>query len=114
MENNKITVENLRTKLERGENVLLLDVRDPEKFENGSLIHPKASTENIPYVAMIDEDGNEKIQQRLDSIPADTEIVTVCTTGNKASKAAAYLREQGFSAVSLEGGLTAWRENTRQ
>lgn len=47
----------------------------------------------------------------LDQIPVGAEIVTVCTTGNKAQKAATFLNEMGYSAVSLNGGLSAWKDS---
>ncbi len=109
MDDEKITAERLRQRLEQGDRLLLLDVRDPEKYAQGSLTHPRASAENWPYVEMIDENG--KAGERLAAIPPGAEIVTVCTTGNKAGKAAAYLRGLGYSAVSLDGGLTKYNES---
>ncbi|MCG5253971.1 rhodanese-like domain-containing protein [Brevibacillus agri] len=38
------------------------------------------------------------------------QVITVCTSGNKAQKAAALLREHGYEAKALLGGLTAWNE----
>lgn len=105
---NMITTEQLKRKLEQGANVYILDVRDPEKYQAGSLEYNGVKVENIPYVTMIAHEQSANYD--LARIPIGAEIVTVCTTGNKAQKAAELLREKGYSTVSLQGGLTAWIE----
>lgn len=108
MEEKKISKDQLIEKLEMGVNLYIVDVRDPEKYEAGSLEYKGVMVENIPYATMITDDHSESIA--LNQIPKGAEIVTICTSGNKAQKAAALLSEKGYSATSLQGGLTAWRE----
>jgi rhodanese-related sulfurtransferase len=110
VEKKTIIAKDVVEKIQNGESVFVLDVRDEEKFQAGSLHVKGVQTINIPYVAMRDEEENVKDQ--MAHLPKGTEIITVCTTGNKAGKAAALLREKGYSALSLEGGLTAWKEHT--
>lgn len=110
MERKTITVERLLEKIEHGDSLFILDVRDKDKYQTGSLTHDWLETKNIPYAAMIDEEGN--VKDLLDQLPDGIDIVTVCTTGNKAHKAAVVLSEKGYSAASLEGGLTAWKEKS--
>lgn len=106
MKNRMITTEQLRKKLDQGADIYILDVRDEEKYQAGSLEYNGVEVNNIPYVIMIadEQDANSDFAQ----IPVGAEIITVCTTGNKAQKAAAFLRDRGYSAVSLQGGVTAW------
>ncbi|WP_047151118.1 rhodanese-like domain-containing protein [Aneurinibacillus tyrosinisolvens] len=108
MDKNVITVEQLENKFKNKEKVFILDVRDEEKFQTGSLQAEAIQPTNIPYVAMRDEEAI--VKEQVSRLPKETVIVTVCTTGNKAGKAASLLREKGFNAVPLEGGLTAWKE----
>lgn len=91
-------------------NLILLDVRDEDKFQAGSLQVAGIKTRNQPYLRMRDQVDvfDESTAHEL----GEAEIVTICTTGNKASKAAELLREQGYRACSLEGGLTAWNAGT--
>lgn len=103
-----ITNDELLSKIKNKEPILILDVRDEEKYQSGTLLLENTENRNIPYVAMIDSEENAA--KLLAALPSDTEIVTVCTSGNKAQKAASFLREKGFQAVSLEGGLRAWNE----
>lgn len=90
--------------------LFLLDVRDEQKYAAGSLHLDGIVTRNAPYIQMkekeqpLDDDTMRACKEAL--------IVTVCTTGNKAQKAAALLREKGFRALALEGGLTSWNDST--
>jgi rhodanese-related sulfurtransferase len=108
MKTNSISAAQLRDKLAKQEALHLLDVRDAEKFQTGTIEVQGAQTENLPYVTMRDQSADAL--ERMANLPKDAQIVTVCTTGNKAQKAATFLREHGFSAISLEGGLTAWKD----
>lgn len=106
----QITIKELLARIKNNQPILILDVRDEEKYNTGTLVLENTENRNIPFVAM--RDGEEKAVKHLASLPSDTRIVTVCTSGNKAQKAAAFLQEKGFHALSLEGGLTAWKENS--
>ena len=108
MSNKSINSETLLQRIKNGDKVLVLDVRDEEKYQTGSLEIEQAETKNIPFVAM--RDGDEEALERLSRLPKDIDIITVCTTGNKAQKAATFLQERGYAALPLEGGLTAWKE----
>lgn len=104
METKTITVDELKSKVANKEPFLILDVRDESKFQAGTLILDGISTQNVPYVLM-KEDQSHAAEQLLSK---DLPIITLCTSGNKAKKAAALLQEKGYSCAPLEGGLTAW------
>ena len=107
---NKQTVncQTLQEMMDNKINLVLLDVRDVEKFQSGSLQSDLYETHNIPYMMM--KESDEPLDPKTAHLWKDKQIVTLCTSGNKAQKAAALLREKGFQAVALLGGLTAWRE----
>lgn len=106
MENKtSITAGELQERISRKDAIVVLDVRDAEKFQAGTLELAGIQTKNIPYAALVEK---EHVSELIEN---GVQVVTVCTTGNKANRAAVYLREKGVSAVSLEGGLTAWRES---
>ncbi|MGG1661059.1 rhodanese-like domain-containing protein [Brevibacillus sp. NRS-1366] len=90
--------------------LILLDVRDNDKFLMGSIHSEKAPTKNVPYLSMKEQDYlfDEETARQLENV----QIVTICTTGNKAQKAAALLREKGYKATALLGGVTAWNEDS--
>lgn len=103
-----LTSKALKQMLDNDLPIILLDVRDHDKFLMGSIHSEKAPTKNVPYLTMKEQDKlfDEETASQLEN----RQIVTVCTTGNKAQKAAALLREKGYNATALLGGVTAWKE----
>jgi len=75
---------------------LVLDIREP--FEWRQVRMPGAL--HIPM---------DSIPGRLDDLPRDRPIAVMCAHGNRSYGVTAYLREQGFDAFNLTGGITRWR-----
>ena len=77
-------------------NVLLLDVREPEEFARGHI--PDAV--NIPQA---------DLATRINDIPRDRPIFTVCQSGMRSLRSAQFLRQEGFENVAtVVGGTRAW------
>jgi rhodanese-related sulfurtransferase len=91
-------VESVAARLEAGEDIYLLDVRNPDELEEHGMI---AGAINIPI---------DQLQARLSEVPRDKEIVTYCMRGGRASTAADILREAGYTEPIEFGGITAWKE----
>lgn len=104
----KITPEELFQKMENQENILLLDVRAEEKYND---FHIKSSSIKNLNIYKSDifklEDNNEEV---IHSLPKDKEIIVTCTTGNSATKCANILSGREYNVVILDGGITAWKE----
>jgi rhodanese-related sulfurtransferase len=77
---------------------LLLDVREDSEFELGHA--PEAR--HIPL---------SEVPDYQNELPKDRQIVCVCRSGGRSARAANFLLENGFNAVNLEGGMTAWAES---
>jgi phage shock protein E len=74
----------------------LLDVRSPAEFAGGHL--PGAV--NVPV---------QELERRLAEVgPSDGELVVYCRSGHRSSRAAALLRQHGFTKVDNLGPMTAW------
>jgi rhodanese-related sulfurtransferase len=87
------------TQLINREDALLVDVRDPGEYGAGHALGAK----NVP-VARIDDGGNDLAKKK------DRPLVVYCDGGDRAAKAAAALRKQGFTRVAcLAGGIGAWQ-----
>jgi len=80
---------------ERKTDVFLLDVREPDEFEEA----------NIPGATLI---PLGELPQRVAELPKDRTIVCQCAVGGRSAQAANFLRGQGFDAVNLRGGIRAW------
>ncbi|HVM45811.1 MAG TPA: MBL fold metallo-hydrolase [Candidatus Thermoplasmatota archaeon] len=97
-----ISVEALRERLDKGEKLTVLDVRDAEDYEEWRIpgaLHCDA------YEALSAGDPGPVATAE---VPRDRPVVAVCYAGVTSRIAAEALRQRGLDAVSLEGGMNAW------
>ncbi|GGM99846.1 hypothetical protein GCM10010967_37340 [Dyadobacter beijingensis] len=94
-----ITVEELKERLEKGEDLHFYDVREEHEYEEDNL-----GAVLIPLGELPDHlDELEPLK--------DEEIIIHCRSGARSGKAARYLESQGFSNVrNVLGGILAYRE----
>jgi rhodanese-related sulfurtransferase len=86
----------LKARRERGDRVVVLDVREPEEIA----IAPFPDAMHIPM-------GD--IPSRLTELDPDAEWVVVCHHGMRSAQVAMYLARMGFERVSnLTGGIEEW------
>src|SRR5437868_12352093 len=93
-----ISVEELKQRIDRGEKVVILDVRNMPEFQicriPGSVLLP------LP-----------ELPSRLGELDPEQEMVVHCKSGMRSAKAIAFLKQQGFKRLSnLQGGILAWAE----
>ncbi len=92
-----ITVREVADRLNRGEVIALLDVREPHEWQISDL---RAATHHIPMGQILDH---------LDEFDRDREIVVYCRTGVRSAKVTRLLHAHGFSrARNMSGGINAW------
>ncbi len=90
-----VDVQQARALIDEG--ALLVDVREDSEFEMG---HAPGAL-HIPLA---------EVPDHLEDLPKDRQIVAVCRSGGRSSRAGQFLIEQGFDVVNLEGGMTAWAQ----
>lgn len=92
-----ITVQELRQKLESGEQFVFIDVREPweqEEFNIGARLIPLGTLPNSMYE--LDDHKND-------------EIIVHCRSGARSGMAQGMLQANGFTNVrNLTGGILAW------
>ena len=94
----EITPQELKSRLDQGEKLTLIDVREPVEVGICSLEQAK----HIPLGELPD---------RLNEFKPDTSLILYCHHGPRSMQAAQFLRHKGFeNAFSLEGGIDAWAE----
>ena len=76
---------------------MVLDIRDKGEFGKGHL----ANALNIPYASLANRMNELTIHK-------ENPIILVCKTGQTVSMAGKMLREQGYNAVRLSGGMMEW------
>ena len=101
---NQIEAEDLRDKLDAGDDFVLIDTRNPEDFDGWHV----AGARNVEYSSSQSELRGDFDQYR-DELDADTDIVTTCATGASAVAFAEWLENEGYDNVStVDGGMEAW------
>ena len=91
-----ITVRDLKARLDKGDKIFLLDVREPHEY---SMAKIEGST-LIPLGTL---------PTSLDQLNPDDEIVALCHRGMRSADAVGFLLQQGFNNVkNLIGGIDAW------
>lgn len=99
-----ISVGALRDMLEQGQPVTILDVRPEEEWAEWRI---PGSVHVDAYDALKAGDPDALAGVEL---PADTPVVTLCGVGVTSLTAARQLRQQGYQAQSLAGGMKAWSQ----
>jgi rhodanese-related sulfurtransferase len=79
-----------------GGQAFVLDVRENDEWTTG----------HIPGATHIPKD---QVRARLDELPKDADIVTVCRSGCRSGAVAKELSTLGFRVRNLEGGMLAWQ-----
>lgn len=91
-----IKPEELKQRLDAGEKILILDVRQPDE-------HQVCRLPNDTLIPLME------LPQRAGELKTEDEIIVYCHTGNRSSTAVYYLRQMGFKrARNLMGGVEAW------
>jgi len=100
-----ITAEELHRKMNSGEDIVILDVRNETDYNDWKIEGKKVRSMNIPYFNFLEED-----EQVYAGLPKDTEIVVVCAKGGASDYVAEMLMEKGYKTYSLKGGMLAWSQ----
>lgn len=95
----EITAEELKRRLDRGEDLFVLDVRNPPEFQICRI--PGSTLLPLP-----------ELPQRLRELDPNREMVVHCKSGMRSAKAIAFLQQQGFTKLkNLKGGILAWADS---
>ena len=91
-----ISPKDLKTRLDKGDKLVLLDVREQWEYDlaklAGSILVPLAT-----------------LPQALSKLSPDSEIIAICHHGMRSADATDFLLQQGFPNVkNLVGGIDAW------
>ena len=105
---NELTPAELKARLDEGEKLVILDVRNQDEYEAWKVEGKHAvPMVNVPYFDFLeDEDG--AIAQ-MPFTQQDT-IVVVCAKGGSSDYVSTLLRERGYQAVNMTEGMIGWGE----
>jgi adenylyltransferase/sulfurtransferase len=93
----EITATELKARLDKGDDLQIIDVREPNEYEAARLEGSKL----IPLAQVVN---------RKDEIDESRETVVHCKMGGRSAKAIEALQRAGFKGrlLNLKGGITAW------
>jgi rhodanese-related sulfurtransferase len=95
-----ITVEQLKAKMDAGEKIHLVDVREPDEYKEfniGGLLVP------LGKIQSMQADELEDLKNE--------ELIVHCRSGKRSVTACLFLETMGFTnTVNVEGGVLAWQE----
>lgn len=99
-----VEVGELLPRLDQGERIVLLDVRNQEEFESWKL-EPRRPVEtvHVPYFDFI-EDAEGSIAR----LPRDRELVVLCAQGGSSEMIVEMLGEAGIASKNIKGGMIAY------
>lgn len=90
-------VEELKRRLDAGDDIFVLDVREPHEYQICNIKGHLIPLNDLP--------------SRVHELDSSREIVAHCKMGGRSAKAVDFLRQAGFTKVhNLAGGINAWAE----
>jgi adenylyltransferase/sulfurtransferase len=93
----QITVKELKRRIDAGEDVQLIDVREPYEYQIAQIGGKLIPQNDVP--------------QRLGEIDRDREVVVHCKSGGRSQRIAEFLKQSGYPRVAnVAGGILAWSD----
>ena len=93
----EITPRELKARLDRGEDLFILDVREPHEYQICNLRGHLIPLGELP--------------RRVHELDSSREIVAHCRSGKRSAEAVDFLRKAGFRKIlNLKGGILAWSD----
>lgn len=94
----EITAKEVQHRLENGELLNLIDVREVDEVQVGHI----PGIINIPLGLL---------EFRTHELDKNKTYIMVCRSGERSGKATQYLQDQGFDVTNMQGGMLAWEGN---
>ena len=94
----EITARDLKARLDRGDDLYILDVREPHEYEIGNI--------NGTLIPLGD------LAARIHELDSSREIVVHCRSGKRSADAIRFMQQAGFRKLwNLKGGILAWSDD---
>ncbi len=98
----EISAEEVKRRLEAGEQLHVIDIREPFEWQMSGVIPGARLASMRPFLLT-----------QLDTVDKEQELVLVCASGVRTVDAAVYMTMKGFQNVkSMAGGMKAWKGAT--
>lgn len=91
----EITTEELLEKINAGETLHLIDVREDDEVAEGMIPGAK-------HIAL------GEVATRLEELDKSKSYIMICRSGGRSGNACNFLAEQGYDVTNMVGGMLAW------
>ncbi|MCK2158389.1 MULTISPECIES: rhodanese-like domain-containing protein [Exiguobacterium] len=95
----RFTAKEVQEKLENGEQLNIIDVREVDEVKEGKI--PEAI--HIPLGL---------VEFKMNELDKKKQYVMVCRSGARSGRAATYLEGQGFDVINMDGGMMSYEGKT--
>lgn len=95
----RFTAKEVQEKLENGEQLNIIDVREVDEVKEGKI--PEAI--HIPLGL---------VEFKMHELDKKKQYVMVCRSGARSGRATTYLEGQGFDVINMDGGMMAYEGKT--
>lgn len=111
------TAGELLKQLGRRNKLFVLDVRNRDEFKRFPPEGPGLTAINVPYFEMLESGGKDDMVESLvacierdlaEQLPKHSPVIAVCAKGDTSEFVEQALRQLGYDAGSLQGGMKAW------
>lgn len=91
----EITAKEVLAKLDGGEKLHLIDVREDDEVAQGKV----PGVQHIPL---------GEVPARLDELDKNKQYIMICRSGGRSGNACNFLQEQGYDVMNMTGGMLDW------
>lgn len=92
----EIAVQEVQQRLENGESINLIDVREVDEVKAGHI----PGIVNIPLGLL---------EAKLPDLDKNKPYIMVCRSGGRSGQATAFLTSKGYDVTNMVGGMLAWK-----
>lgn len=92
-----LTAEEFKSKMDADPKAVLLDVRTAGEFASGAIEDAK----NIDFFSA-------NFRSQIENLPKDKNYFVYCRSGNRSGQAVKFMKNNGYTAYNLDGGIGAW------
>ena len=100
----KIRPPELEEQLSGSDRPTVLDIRPRKDYQREHI----DGSRNVAVYGDLRSGNTDALRKKLDNVPSDRDVVTVCKAGVVAKKATKVLEEEGYDAQTLAGGMRGW------
>jgi len=100
-----VTPETLKSRIDDGESVTILDARMSGDYEKWHIDGENVDSINVPYFHFLEDELDADI---IADVPDDREVTVLCAKGGASEYVAGTLAERGYDVHHLEDGMNGW------